>query len=137
MATLASPIRSRGTNVRAKVKFKPDVQSRVSTIRLDEGVQRGLQVLKAHGGAKLSLNKMVNVALAALIEKQAASIESELDEALRNIRAYRKSDPGYKRAIKAFIDAEVAFAAADPMEGARSSQPPGPAVSMVRDMLRG
>jgi hypothetical protein len=110
---------------------------RVSTIRLDEGVQKGLQMLKAHSGAKLSLNKMVNAALAALIDKQAATLEIELDQALRNIRAYRKTDLGYKRAIKAFIDAEVAFAGEDPMEGTRAPQAAGPAVSMVREMLRG
>jgi hypothetical protein len=118
-------------------KTNPKALPRVSTIRLDEGVQKGLQMLKAHSGAKLSLNKMVNAALAALIDKQAASLENELDQALRNIRAYRKTDPGYKRAIKAFIDAEVAFAAGDPMEGAREPQAAGPAVSMVREMLRG
>ena len=100
-------------------------------------MQKGLQLLKAHSGAKLSLNKMVNAALATLIDKQAATLESELDQALRNIRAYRKTDPGYKRAIKAFIDAEVAFAAEDPMEGAREPQVVDPAVSMVREMLRG
>jgi hypothetical protein len=126
----------KSARVRA-VKAKPETRPRVSTIRLDEGVQKGLQILKSHGGAKYSLNKMVNAALAALIDKQAASLENQLDQALRNIRAYRKTDPGYKRAIKAFIDAEVAFAAVDPMEGAREPQAAGPAVSMVREMLRG
>jgi hypothetical protein len=126
----------KSVRVRA-AKVNPKALPRVSTIRLDEGVQKGLQMLKAHSGAKLSLNKMVNAALAALIDKQAASLESELDQALRNIRAYRKTDPGYKRAIKAFIDAEVAFAAEDPMEGTRQPQAAGPAVSMVREMLRG
>ena len=51
------------------------------------------------------------------IDKQAATLESELEQALRNIRAYRKTDPGYRRAIKAFIDAEVAHAGnAKPIE---------------------
>ena len=118
-------------------KANPQVRPLVSTIRLDEGVQKGLRILKAHSRNKLSLNKLVNIALAALIDKQAATIESELDQALRNIKAYRKTDPGYKRAIKAFIDAEVAFAAEDPMEGTREPQAAGPAVSMVREMLRG
>ena len=61
--------------------------------------------------------------LAALIDRQAATIEDELDQALRNIKAYRKTDPGYKQAIKAFIDAEVAFAAEEPMEGSREPRP--------------
>jgi hypothetical protein len=104
---------------------------------LDEAVQKGLQVLEAHSGVKRPLNKWVNIALAALIDRQAATLERDLDQALRQIKAYRKTDPGYRRAIKAFIDAEVAFAAEDPMEGSRAPQAAGPAVSMVRGMLRG
>jgi hypothetical protein len=108
----------------------------VTTIRLDEAVQKGLRVLEAHSGVKRPLNKWINMALADLIERQAATIESELEQAPRNIKAYRKADPGYKRALKAFIDAEVAFGAEDPMEGTRVPTA-GPAVSMVREMLRG
>lgn len=133
MATLKPrrPTRSRATN--AGGVSRPQV----TTIRLDEAVQKALRLLQAHGGVKRPLNKLVNLALADYIEKQAATLESELEQALRNVRAYRKTDPGYKRAIKALIDAEVAFAAEDPMEGRPEPQPPGPAVSMVRDMLRG
>ncbi|MBI3374545.1 MAG: hypothetical protein HY017_22700 [Betaproteobacteria bacterium] len=82
-------------------------------------------------------NEWVNIALAALIERQVCTLESELDRALQNIKAYRETDPGYKRAIKAFIDAELAFAAEDPMEGTREPRAAGPVVSMVREMLRG
>jgi hypothetical protein len=92
-------------------------------------------VLQAHSGVKRPLNKWVNLALADFIEKQAATLEIELEQALTNIRAYRKTDPGYKRAIKALIDAEVSFAAEDPMQGKR--QAAGPALSMVRQMLHG
>jgi hypothetical protein len=130
-AKLKKSTRSRAT------KAAPKAPPQVTTIRLDEAVQKGLRVLEAHSGVKRPLNKWVNIALAALIDRQAATLESELDQALRNIKAYRKTDPGYKRAIKAFIDAEVAFAAEDPMEGSREPQAAGPAVSMVRAMLRG
>ena len=125
---------SRGTRVK---KSGPGARPRVTTIRLNEAVQQGLRFLEAHGGVRRPLNKWINIALAALIERQARTLESELDQALQNIKAYRKTDPGYKRALKAFIDAEVAFAAEDPMEGTREPQAAGPAVSMVREMLRG
>ena len=92
-------------------KAAPETRPQVTTSRLDEAVQKGLQVLEAHSGVKRPLNKWVNIALAALIDRQAATLERELDQALRNIKAYRKTDPGYRRAIRAFIDAEVAFAA--------------------------
>lgn len=113
------------------------VRPQVTTIRLDEAVQEGLRMLRAHSGVKQPLNKWVNLALADFIEKQATALEVELEQALKNIRAYRKRDPGYKRAIKAFIDAEVACAAEDPMQGAPEPQAAGPAVSMVRTMLHG
>jgi hypothetical protein len=119
------------------MKAGPEAMPRVTTIRLNQAVQKGLRFLEAHSGVKRPLNKWVNIALAALIDRQAATIEDELEQALRNIKGYRKTDPGYKRAIKAFIDAEVAFAAEDPMEGTREPQATGPAVSMVREMLRG
>lgn len=129
-------------NTKAPSKVPPAARRRaaptqVTTIRLDEAVQRGLRILEAHSGVKRPLNKWVNIALAELIERQAATVESELDLALKNIRAYRKADPGYKRAIKAYIAAEVAHAAADPMEGSPKPQRAGPALSMVRGMLRG
>lgn len=109
----------------------------VTTIRLDESVQSALRVLQAHSGVKRPLNKWVNLALAEFIEKQAATLETELEQSLKNIRACRKADPGYKRAIKALIDAEVSFAAVDPMQGTREPRAAGPAVSMVRQMLHG
>ncbi|OFZ97958.1 MAG: hypothetical protein A3H35_04730 [Betaproteobacteria bacterium RIFCSPLOWO2_02_FULL_62_17] len=132
MATLNSNKPERGRVTKAVQRGRPQV----TTIRLEDAVQNGLRFLEAHGGVKRPLNKWVNVALAELIERQAATLENELEQALRNIKAYRKTDPGHKRAIKAFIDAEVAGAAADPMEGSREPRPAGPAVSMVREMLR-
>jgi hypothetical protein len=94
-------------------------------------------MLEAHSGVRRPLNKWVNLALEEMIRNRAAAVEDELKQALRHIQAYRKSDPGYKRAIKAFIDAEVEFAAEDPMEGRREPTVSGPAVSRVRELLRG
>jgi hypothetical protein len=100
-------------------------------------VQEGLRVLDAHSGIKRPLNRWVNIALAELIDRRSATLETELAEALRSIKAYRKTDPGYKRAIQAFIKAEVDNAAEDPMEGGPQPKSVGPAVSLVRKMLRG
>ena len=44
-------------------KGRPPARPRVTTIRLDEVVQKGLQVLEAHSGVKRPLNKWVNMAL--------------------------------------------------------------------------
>jgi predicted transcriptional regulator len=128
----------RPTPLRIRIgKVAPVTRPQVTTIRLDDAVQKGLRMLEAHSGVKRPLNKWVNIALADFIDRHAATLERELDQALKNIRAYRKTDPGYKRAIKAFIEAEVAHAAQDPMEGSPEPRAAGPAVSMVREMLRG
>ena len=139
--------RAKVEKVLAKPQLGPQVQlvqmkaglgrARVTTIRIHEGVQAGLRLLEAHSGVRRPLNKWINLALADFIDRQIAPIEEELDQALKNIDAYRKTDPGYKKAIKAFIDAEVAHAGEDPMEGASDRPAVGPAVSMVREMLRG
>ena len=127
-----------GASTRSRAtRTEPEAGPQVTTIRLNEAVQQGLRLLEAHSGVKRPLNKWVNIALAEFIDRRAASVEDELEQALRGIRAYRKTDPGYKRAIKAFIDAEVALAADDPMEGSREPRATGQAVSMVRAMLRG
>lgn len=133
---MATSKRKKSARIRG-MKAGSEAGPRVTTVRLDQAVQKGLRFLEAHSGVKRPLNKWINIALAALIDRQAATIENELEQALRNIKGYRKTDPGYKRAIKAFVDAEVAFAAEDPMEGTREPQATGPAVSMVREMLRG
>lgn len=128
---LTPPTRARAAKTVAKA------QPQVTTIRLDDAVQKGLRLLEAHSGVKRPLNKWVNLALAELINRQADTLEAELEQALQNIKAYRKTDPGYKHAIKAFIDAEVAHAGEDPMEGSHEPPAPGPALAMVREMLRG
>jgi hypothetical protein len=133
---MATAKRKKSARIRV-MKADPEARPRVTTIRLNEAVEKGLRFLEAHSGVKRPLNKWVNIALAELIDRRAAAIEDELEQALRNIKGYRKTDPGYKQAIKAFIDAEVAFAAEDPMEGTREPQATGPAVSMVRELLRG
>lgn len=118
-------------------KSVPKLRPQVTTIRLDATVQQGLSLLEAYGGVTRPLNKLVNLALADFIDRHAATLEGELQQALKSVRAYRKIDPGYKRAIQAFIEAEVVHAGEDPMEG--SAEPPaaGPAVLMVREILRG
>ena len=128
---------SRNSAGRKRAMKSGPAAPQVTTIRLDKTVQQGLRVIEAHSGAKRPLNKWVNIALAEFIDRQTASIAGELEQALRNIKAYRKADPGYKRAKRTFIDSEVAFASEDPMEGDREPQVSGPAVSMVREMLRG
>jgi predicted transcriptional regulator len=131
MASLKSNVRTR--------RKKPASSGRpqVTTVRLDPEVQKGLRLLQTYSGINRPLNKWINLALADFIAKQSASLERELDQALKNVRAYRRNDPGYKRAIESLIDAEASLADQDPMEGGPEPRPAGPAVSLVREALDG
>lgn len=127
---------------RRKLQVKPvlteaDGPSKVTTIRIPAGLKIGINMLEMAAGFSRPLNKWITIALADYIDRRTAAAENELELALKNIRAYRKTDPHYKRAIKSFIDAEVEFAGEDPMEGSTSPTEVGPAVSMVRELMRG
>lgn len=127
---------------RRKTQVKPgqieaDGPSKVTTIRIPPSLKIGINMLERAVGFRRPLNKWITIALADYIDRRTAAAENELELALKNVRAYRKTDPSYKRAIKAFIDAEVEFAGEDPMEGSTSPTEVGPAVSMVRELIRG
>ena len=111
--------------------------TKVTTIRIPPSIQAGIGLLESAVGVKHPLNKWITIALADYIERRTAAAEDELERALSNIRAYRKSDPGYRNAIEEFIEAEVAFAGDDPVEGSTERSHAGPAVSMIRELIRG
>lgn len=50
-------------------------------------------------------------------EARAAAIETELEETLRRVKAYRQADPDFESAISKFTEAEAELAAKDPVEG--------------------
>jgi hypothetical protein len=49
------------------------------------------------------------------------------------LRAYRKQDPGFKKAIGELVEAEAAFN--DPLEGGWSEDQLGPVQRKIRDIL--
>ena len=118
--------------VKASVMTK---KAKATTIRLDPFIEIGLQLLQSK--IKRPINKIVHDALADYIEKGAMDMEADIEDTLRRLRQYRRSDPGFKRAIAAFVDAEATYGSRDPVEGRTISEQPGPAVSMVRERLRG
>jgi hypothetical protein len=110
-------------------------RKKATTIRLDPLIEQGLYLLQAV--VKRPVNKIVNEALAEYIDRGTAKLEVDFEETLARLREYRRSDPGFKRAIKAFADAEATYGSQDPVEGKRITMDAGPAVTMVRDLLRG
>lgn len=85
-----------------------------TTIRLDPVVKDRLNKLSIL--TDQSINDLTNEALRNFIESRSLELEKELEATLENVRAVRKSDPGFKRGIAAFAKAEAALEH-DPVEG--------------------
>jgi predicted DNA-binding protein len=107
---------------------------KATTFRLDPPLQQGLELLQAM--LKRPLNRLVNEAVQGFIEKRTAEVESDLQQMLVRVQAYRKLDPGFDRAIATAAEAEARWGADDPVEG-RSKPGVGPAQAMVQELLRG
>lgn len=85
-----------------------------TTIRIEAGIKDGLVRL-----SKLlhqPQNQLVNEALGEFVHRRTLEVENELVSTLKDLRAYRESDPNFERAIKAFVEAE-ASTEYDPAEG--------------------
>ena len=85
-----------------------------TTFRIDPVVKVGLSKL-----SKLthqSLNKLVNEAIEEFVARRTLEVEDELESTLEDLRAYRKSDPNFERAIAEFVEAEMTVKH-DPAEG--------------------
>ena len=82
------------------------------------------------------MNRLVNEAIGEYLEARAATIEAELEETLRRVKAYRQTDPDFVSAISKFADAEAESAAQDPVEG-QTTRAKGPSQRLVRELIRG
>ena len=115
-------------------KAEAPVAVKVTTLRLAQPLHRKLELLQQVLGKPL--NKLVNEAVDDYVERRTAEVELDLEETLQRIKAARKKDPKFKRAIAEFVAAEVRYAKSDPAEGTVvHAAEPGPAQSLVRSML--
>ncbi len=86
------------------------------------------------------MNQLLNEAIKGFL-RQKGRKERSLEASLESLDAYRKQDPGSKRAIAAFVEAEATVK--DPLEGEpfeeadleNSVKPTGPVQSKVREVL--
>jgi hypothetical protein len=106
---------------------------KATTFRLDPRLQKGLALLGELRG--VPVNRLVNEAVGDYLETRAASVEAELEETLRRVRAYREADPGFESAISTFADADAKSATDDPIEG-RTTRAKGPSRRLVRELIR-
>lgn len=115
--------------------------AKATTFRLDPEVKAQLTTLS--GILDQSLNRLANEAIREYVARRTLDVEAELEATLEKLRAYRKADPGFRRAIEDAVTAEVAVAAADdPAEGQVVADPRlasvaarGPAEAAILDLL--
>jgi predicted transcriptional regulator len=88
---------------------------KASTFRIDPPVQSALENLSRI--LKRPMNRLVNEALEYYLERRSRDVERDLEATLARLRAYRKRDPHFERAIAAVVDAEARFGKDDPAEG--------------------
>jgi predicted transcriptional regulator len=112
-----------------------------TTVRLDPEVKARL----AHLSEALhkSQNHLANEAIREYLARRSLEVEADLETTLAKLRAYRETDPDYRRAIADAAAAEVAVPAAeDPAEGRVVADPhltgsaeTEPAESAILDLL--
>ena len=112
--------RAKGSNgpvPKASSKAPPPQRAPVkaTTIRFDPAVQASLAV--AQSVLRMTANKIVNEAVALYVADRTAAIQTQLEDTLQRLRAYRKADPKFGKAVAAFAAAEAQHARADPIEG--------------------
>ena len=107
--------------------------SRGTTYRIDPIVQAGLSTLSKLLGQ--SQNQLVNEAVRDFVARRTREVEMDLDATFEALRADRKSDPNFERAIADYVDAEASLKE-DPAEGQRASDI-GPAQARILELLDG
>ena len=83
---------------------------------------------------KRPMNKLVVEAVRAYLDQFGRKAEHDLEARLADLRSYRKRDPDFEGAIKAFAKAEVDTE--DPIDGQPISDP-GPLRAEIRKLLNG
>lgn len=108
------------------------------TLRIDPEERTALEKLSKIEGRPV--NQLLNEAIKGYLRRRGRK-ERNLEDNLAALRAYRKRDPGFRKAIDAFVEAEASLD--DPLEGeliesqSGEAKPAGPVQSKIREMLGG
>jgi len=105
---------------------------KATTYRIDPVVQAGLSTLSRVLGRPQ--NQLVNEAVRDFVAKRSREVEADLEATLKSLRAYRKKDPNFERALADYVDAEASLKE-DPAEGQRTEDM-GPAQARMLELLK-
>jgi predicted transcriptional regulator len=129
-------VRKRATSMTAPTTARIDPPGgavRATTVRLTPRNEAGLRLLNAE--LSRPINRLVNEAVAEYIESNADTLARKLEGTLAKLEGYRRRDPGFRKAIARFVEAEATLE--DDTQGRVVEANAGPAVAMVRETLRG
>lgn len=112
-------------------RYPLDMSIKATTYRIDPVVQTGLSMLSKVLGRPQ--NQLVNEAVRDFVARRSREVEMDLEVTLEALRAYRKNDSNFERAIADYVDAEASLKE-DPAEGQRAEDI-GPAQKRVLDLL--
>ena len=121
----------RETDITARQCYSVGMSVKATTYRIDPVVQTGLSTLSKILGRPQ--NQLVNEAVRDFVARRSREVERDLEVTLEALRAYRKSDPDFERAIEDYVDAEASLKE-DPAEGQRVEDI-GPAQKRVLELL--
>ena len=104
------------------------------TLRIDTEERAALENLSQVEGRPI--NQLLNEAIKSYLGRRGQK-ERGLEASLAALRAYRKRDPGFQRALAAFVEAEATLD--DPVEGRieKQPEPAGPVQSKIRELMGG
>ncbi|HEX4425738.1 MAG TPA: hypothetical protein VH079_10090 [Terriglobales bacterium] len=107
------------------------------TLRIDAEERTALEHLSKIEGRPI--NQLLNEAIKTYLGQRGRK-EEALAENLASLKAYRKKDPGFRRAIASFVGAEASLN--DPLEGelieesvADKSKTAGPLQKKIREVM--
>ncbi len=108
------------------------------TLRIDSAERAALENLSKLEGRPI--NQLLNEAIKMYLTRPGQK-ERSLQANLEKLRAYRKQDPGFRKAMAAFVEAEASLD--DPVEGEAMEassvddllRPAGPVQSRIRGVL--
>lgn len=108
------------------------------TLRIDDEERTALENLSKVEGRPI--DQLIHEAIKSYLSRQGPQ-ERSLEATLAELREYRMRDPGFQRAIDAFVDAEAGLE--DSLEGEPVNgefidgqfKPAGPVQSRIRELL--
>ena len=106
------------------------------TLRIDAEERIALENLSRI--ERRPMNQLLNEAIKGYL-RQRGQRERSLEANLASLRAYRKKDPGFRKAMQEFVEAEATLD--DPLEGElveakpKKAKAAGPVQSKIRDIL--